>query len=100
MLLRHAATRKLGDWTNSKEELALVGTLAPVAGGIDAATAAKLEGLTGVAGRTAALLVGLVRGNAAAVFRGGHRVACALSVRVGYARPAPKISRGEMSAFV
>lgn len=84
LLLRYRATADIGDWSTEKEPLDLVQSLVTTQGGIDSGTAKQLEQLTGVPAQVCSLLISTIRGNAAAVFRNGHRVACALSAKVGY----------------
>ena len=84
LLLRYRATSDIGDWATDKESIDEVNSLVTTKGGIDASTALALQKLTGVPSDVCSLLIGTIRGNAAAVFRNNHRVACALSAKVGY----------------
>ena len=83
-LLGYRATSDIGDWSTDKETIDEVKSLVTTKGGIDASTALALQKLTGVPSDVCSLLIGTIRGNAAAVFRNNHRVACALSAKVGY----------------
>ena len=84
LLLRYRATSDIGDWSTDKETIDEVNSLVTTKGGIDTSTALALQKLTGVPSDVCSLLIGTIRGNAAAVFRNNHRVACALSAKVGY----------------
>ena len=90
MMLRYRAIAAAGDWCapcdggGPKEPLALVETLQASADVVPPPQRAALSKVAGIPEPAVAQIIGQIRGNAGAIFRGGAKVGCALGVHMGY----------------